>query len=58
MRVSHELTIDASAAAVWELVGEPLLYPRFLRDITRWDPVSGDEGWPPALRHRGSRRSG
>jgi acyl-CoA synthetase (AMP-forming)/AMP-acid ligase II/uncharacterized membrane protein len=50
MRVSGELTIDAPVAAVWELIGDPLLYPRFLRDITRWDPVSGDVGVRPRYR--------
>ncbi len=50
MRVSQHVTIDAPAAAVWELVGEPLLYPRFLRDVTRWEPVAVGEGERPRYR--------
>jgi hypothetical protein len=40
MRVSHQVTIEAPVAAVWELIGDPPLYPRFLRDITQWEPVA------------------
>jgi fatty-acyl-CoA synthase len=40
MRVSRQATIDAPASAVWELVGDPSLYPRFLRDVTRWEPLA------------------
>jgi uncharacterized membrane protein len=50
MRVSHEVTIDAPVAAVWELIGEPPLYPRFLRHITQLDPVSGDGDGSPRYR--------
>ena len=50
MRVSHEVTIDAPVAAVWELIGDPLLYPRFLRDITQWEPVAGVRGGRPRYR--------
>ncbi len=50
MRVSQHVTIDASASAVWELISEPPLYPRFLRDVTRWDPIAGVEGSRPRYR--------
>jgi non-ribosomal peptide synthetase component F/ribosome-associated toxin RatA of RatAB toxin-antitoxin module len=50
MRVSQQVTINAPAAAVWELIGEPPLYPRFLRDVTRWDPIAGDESSRPRYR--------
>jgi acyl-CoA synthetase (AMP-forming)/AMP-acid ligase II/uncharacterized protein YndB with AHSA1/START domain len=45
MRVSHQITIDRTAAEVWELIGEPSLYPRYLRDVSRWESVAGgDDG--------------
>ena len=47
MRASQEVSIDAPAAALWELIGEPSLYPRFLRDVTRWEKIAGDEGSRP-----------
>jgi acyl-CoA synthetase (AMP-forming)/AMP-acid ligase II/uncharacterized protein YndB with AHSA1/START domain len=50
MRVSQRITIDAPPAAVWELVGEPSLYPRFLRDVTRWEPVAVAEDDRPRYR--------
>lgn len=50
MRVSHEVTVDAPASAVWELIGDPSLYPRFLRDVTRWDQIAGVEGSRPRYR--------
>src|ERR1035437_9841076 len=50
MRVSHKVTIDAPASAVWDLLGEPSLYPRFLRDVTRWEPIAGDDGSRPRYR--------
>ena len=50
MRLSDGVTIDAPVGAVWELIGDPLLYPRFLRDITQWEPISGDGGGRPRYR--------
>jgi uncharacterized membrane protein len=50
MRVSQQVTIDAPASVMWELIGEPLLYPRFLRDVTRWEPIVGDDGSRPRYR--------
>jgi acyl-CoA synthetase (AMP-forming)/AMP-acid ligase II/uncharacterized membrane protein len=50
MRVSQQVTIDASATAVWELVGDPRLYPRFLRDVTRWEPVAAGAAGRPRYR--------
>ena len=50
MRVSRQVTIDAPAAAAWKLVGDPSLYPRFLRDIMRWEPVAAGEGDHPRYR--------
>jgi fatty-acyl-CoA synthase len=47
VRASQEVSIDAPAAALWELIGEPSLYPRFLRDVTRWEKIAGDEGSRP-----------
>ena len=47
MRASQEGSIDAPAAALWEPIGEPSLYPRFLRDVTRWEKIAGDEGSRP-----------
>ena len=40
MRVSERVTIHAPAAAVWDLVGDPMRYPRFMSGITRWEPVA------------------
>ena len=50
MRVSHQITIDGTAPAVWELIGEPSLYPRYLRDITRWELVAGGDDRHPRYR--------
>ena len=50
MRVSEQITIDAAPAVVWELIREPLAYPRLLRDVTRWDPMAADGDGPPRYR--------
>jgi acyl-CoA synthetase (AMP-forming)/AMP-acid ligase II/uncharacterized membrane protein len=50
MRVSQQVTIDAPAPAVWALVGDPRLYPRFLRDVTRWEPVAAGAAGRPRYR--------
>ncbi|MGO9794398.1 MAG: AMP-binding protein [Solirubrobacteraceae bacterium] len=50
MRVSQQVTIDAPPGAVWELIGAPLMYPRFLRDIRRWEAIQGDDDGRPRYR--------
>jgi acyl-CoA synthetase (AMP-forming)/AMP-acid ligase II/uncharacterized protein YndB with AHSA1/START domain len=50
MRVSQQMTIDAPATAVWALVGDPRLYPRFLRDVTRWETVAANTADRPRYR--------
>ena len=50
MRLREQITIEADPAAVWELISEPLAYPRLLRDITRWDPIPTDSDRPPRYR--------
>ena len=50
MRISEQVTIDAPPAAVWELIGAPLMYPRFLRDVRRWDPIETDADGRPRYR--------
>ena len=50
MRVSQQVTIDAPPAAVWKLIGAPLMYPRFLRDVRRWEAIPGDDDGRPRYR--------
>ncbi|HZE05667.1 MAG TPA: AMP-binding protein, partial [Solirubrobacteraceae bacterium] len=50
MRVVQHVTIDAPESAVWELIREPSLYPRLLRDVTRWEPIAPADGSPPRYR--------
>ena len=55
MRVSHKVTIDAPASAVWDLLGEPSLYPRFLRDVTHAEPDNIKANYTLALAYRAKR---
>ena len=50
MRVSQQVTIDAPPGAVWELIGAPLMYPRFLRDVRRWEAIQADDDGCPRYR--------
>ena len=38
MRIEETVTVGASRAAVWKLVGDPAAYPSFLAGVTRCDP--------------------
>ncbi len=35
MRIEKSVVIDASREEVWELVSNPLLYPRFMHGVTQ-----------------------
>jgi uncharacterized membrane protein len=38
MRIEESLTVPASRAVLWKLVGDPASYPRFLSGVTRCEP--------------------
>ncbi len=38
MRIEETITVAASRAALWKLVGDPASYPRFLTGVTRCEP--------------------
>jgi acyl-CoA synthetase (AMP-forming)/AMP-acid ligase II/uncharacterized membrane protein len=35
MRVEKEIVIDASCEEIWELIGDPCVYPRFMHGVTQ-----------------------
>jgi uncharacterized membrane protein len=39
MRIEERVTVAASRAALWKLVGNPASYPRFLAGVTRCEPA-------------------
>jgi len=53
MRVEEQIEVRASREEVWELIGDPSGWPRFMQGITRFDP----EGGPDADLGAGSRFS-
>jgi fatty-acyl-CoA synthase len=43
MRIEKSVVIDASREEVWELVSNPLLYPRFMHGVTELEHKGGPE---------------
>ena len=43
MRLEEQITIDAPAEKVWDLIGDPADIPRFIPGITRFDREDGDK---------------
>nr|MBA2793780.1 SRPBCC family protein [Thermoleophilaceae bacterium] len=37
MRIEEQITIAASREEVWEVLGDPVGYPRFMPGITRFE---------------------